>query len=97
MWDYEWFLDPLVDNLTCNLYYTKCKHCMKCKDCKKYWKYKVNDIEWCEICKACIKLSHYCNDWNRIYEDFLGVKKCERKIAKSPKYYTSKFPDLFNF
>ena len=44
-------------------------------------KCKVDDIEWDVICKTCKKLSDYCKDCHKIYEDckcylgYMGVKK----------------------
>ena len=37
--------DSLVDNLKCNLYNTKCKHCIKYNDCKKCEKCKDSAIK----------------------------------------------------
>ena len=42
---------------------------MKCKDFKKCKTCKDDGIEWCEICKACTELLHYCKDCNKLYED----------------------------
>ena len=69
----------------------------------------LNDVKCVNLVK---KLSDYCLDHNKTCEDckwyleYAGVRKkhfifeCERsekKTAKLPKYYISKFPDLFNF
>ena len=69
----------------------------------------LNDVKCVNLVK---KLSDYCLDHNKTCEDckwyleYAGVRKkhfifeCERsekKTEKLPKYYISKFPDLFNF
>lgn len=61
--------DLRIDNLTYILYNKKLKHCIKSKDCKKCEKCKNDGIEWCEIFKTCKKLSDYCKDYHKIYDD----------------------------
>lgn len=48
-------LDFLVNNLTCDIYNTICKHCMKCKDSKKYEKCTDSKFKGCEACIDCKK------------------------------------------
>ena len=43
-------LDSLVDNLICNLYNIKCKHCKDYRNCEKG---KVDSNESCQMFNAC--------------------------------------------
>ena len=67
---------------------------MKYQDCKKIEKCKDNNLELVELCIACKKLSDYCKDCNKIYEDskfyleyievrkkhfLFGCEKCEKR------------------
>ena len=67
---------------------------MKYQDCKKIEKCKDNNLELVELCIACKKLSDYCKDCNKIYEDskffleyievrkkhfLFGREKCEKR------------------
>ena len=97
-------LDSLVNNITCNLYNTNCKHFMKCKDCKKCEKCKDKWSEWCEMCNSCKKLSDFCKQCNKICEyciclDKMEVgdqqfafkcEKCKKIIAIPSEYHISK-------
>ena len=60
-------LDSLINNLTCDIYSTKCKHYMKCQDCKKCEKCEYNNLEWYEIHKDDKKLSNYCNEFKKFH------------------------------
>ena len=55
-----------MDNLTRNLYNTKCKHGTQCKNCKGYEKYKDDSTEWCETCETYQIIKEY----SKTYEVF---------------------------
>ena len=54
----------------------------------RVWGWQLDNFEWCEIRKDCKKLSDYCKECNKIYEDWIlswlhGVRKINLFLSVS--------------